>query len=145
VSQKTNGSVHIAAPVAAVVAVISDLENYGAWTDGMSDIVINKRDEAGRPVEVSFSVDASALKDRVTLSYVWGEDFLAWKLVDGKTVTQLDGKYQWQADGTGSQVTYELTADVSMSIPSFMKRVAEKTIVTTALQGLKKQVEATAS
>lgn len=141
----TNGSVHISAPVEAVVSVISDIENYGAWTDGMSDIVVNKRDEVNRPVEVSFSVDTSALKDRVTLSYVWGTDFLAWNLVEGKTVTQLDGKYQWHSDGTGTQVTYELTANVSMSIPSFMKRVAEKTIVTTALQGLKKQVEATSS
>jgi len=108
----------------------------------MSEIVVNKRDDAGRPTEVSFSVDASALKDRVTLSYEWGTDCLSWRLLQGKTVTQLDGKYDWQTDATGTTVTYELTADVSMGIPSFMKRVAEKTIVTTALQGLKKQVEA---
>lgn len=124
-----------------MVAVISDVEKYGEWTDGMSDIVIEARDEQGHPTQVSFSINAGAISDRVTLAYIWEPARLSWTLVKGTNVTELSGSYAWKSVPNGTEVTYELTADVSLPIPSFMKRVAEKTIISTALQGLKKQVE----
>lgn len=140
-SQKTSGNVLISAPVSAVVAVISAVEKYGEWTDGMSDIAVETRDVQNRPILVSFSIQAGAINDRVSLAYVWGQNDLSWTLVKGSTVTELSGSYAWHAQEASTTVTYELTADVSLPIPSFMKRVAEKTIITTALQGLKKRVE----
>ncbi|MEY2634813.1 MAG: hypothetical protein RIS75_753 [Actinomycetota bacterium] len=140
-AQKTSGNVQISAPEASVVAVISDVEKYGEWTDGMSDIVIEARDEQGHPTQVSFSINAGAISDRVTLAYIWEPARLSWTLVKGTNVTELSGSYAWKSVPNGTEVTYELTADVSLPIPSFMKRVAEKTIISTALQGLKKQVE----
>ena len=56
-------------------------------------------------------------------------------------MTGMTGRYAWEAVGAGTNVIYELEISLAMSLPGFIKRAAEKTIVTTALEGLKKRVE----
>ena len=46
------------------------------------------------------------------------------------------------ASGAATTVTYELTVDVRIPMLGMMKRRAEKSIVDTALKGLKGRVEA---
>ena len=141
-SQQTSGEILIAATPAAVVAVIADVENYPSWTEGMSNVSVLKRDEGGRVVEAKFQILAGPVNDEVTLAYVWTADALLWSLISATTVTELSGRYSWIASGNATQVTYDLTVDISIPVPNFMKRAGEKTIVSAALQGLKKHIEA---
>ena len=136
----TRGSVLIAAPADRVATVIADLPSYPQWTDGMSNIqVLESRD--GQPVRASFSVSGGPISDTVELAYSWTSSSLTWTLLKGSTITAMNGSYSWQSVDGGTEVTYELEIGLSIGLPGFIKRTAEKTIVSTALQGLKKRVE----
>lgn len=141
VGDSTTGSILINAPGEAVVGVLADLAAYPDWTEGMSDVVIlESRD--GRPLRARFVVAGGPIHDTVELSYSWTNDQVNWTLLKGNTITAMNGCYKWSQQGTATQVTYELEIALTISLPGFIKRAAEKSIVTTALQGLKKRVEA---
>jgi len=48
-------------------------------------------DEAGRPKQVRFKVDAGAISDEYTLDYVWSRNEVTWTLVQAKMVKGMDG------------------------------------------------------
>lgn len=136
----TQGSIVISADAARVASVLADVRAYPAWTEGMSDIrVLDEAD--GLPTRAAFRVAGGPISDIVELSYQWSEGRVAWTLLKGNTITAMDGSYSWTPSAGGTEVTYTLAIELSMSLPGFIKRAAEKTIVTTALQGLKKRVE----
>ena len=126
-----------------MVAVISALEEYPSWTEGMQSVTVNARDARGRALEATFVVSSGPINDTVTLAYTWHESSLSWQLVRGSTLTKLDGSYAWQQVGDHTEVTYQLSVDLTIGLPGIFRRAAEKQIVSTALQGLKKKVEST--
>ncbi|MGW2223365.1 DUF2505 family protein, partial [Nonomuraea sp. NPDC001684] len=83
------------------------------------------------------------INDTYTLAYTWdGDDNVRWQVVEpGKMVGDLRGSYQLAETGSGTDVTYELTVDLTVPMIGMIKRKAEKVIVDTALKGLKKRVE----
>ena len=142
-SESTTSQIVIDASPEQVLAVISSLEEYPSWTEGMKNVTINARDARGRALEATFVVASGPINDAVTLAYTWHESSLAWHLVSGSTLTKLDGSYAWQQVGDHTEVTYQLSVDLSIGLPGIFRRAAEKQIVSTALQGLKKKVEST--
>lgn len=136
----TQGSIVISADAAHVARVLADVRAYPEWTDGMSDIQVLE-EAAGLPIRASFRVTGGPISDTVELSYRWSDGRVAWNLLKGSAITAMDGSYTWAPCTGGTEVTYTLAIELSMSLPGFIKRAAEKTIVTTALQGLKKRVE----
>lgn len=140
-AEKTRGEIDIAGSVAEVAAVLADLPQYPSWTSGMSDVEVLSSDESGRPLRATFSVSAGPVSDRVELGYEWSESGVAWHLISGRNLTALNGSYQWLTGPSGTRVTYLLELELAVSLPSLIKRAAEKSIVSSALQGLKKRVE----
>lgn len=138
---RTSSTIHVDAPLDRVMDVIRDLENYPNWTSGISAVEILETDSSKQPTLARFKISGGPISDLVELEYAWHSDSVEWHLKKGSTVTELNGSYKVVADETGCQVTYELVADVSISLPSFIKTAAEKTIVTSALQGLKDYVK----
>jgi hypothetical protein len=55
-------------------------------------------------------------------------------------ISKLDGSYRLSADGQATTVVYRLAVDLSIPMPGMLKRKAERTIVSTALSDLTKQV-----
>jgi hypothetical protein len=53
----------------------------------------------------------------------------------------MDGGYLLADTGGGTETTYELSVDIRIPMPGLLKRRAEKTIIDTALKGLKNRVE----
>src|SRR5262249_42843587 len=98
----------------------------------------------GRASRVRFALDAGVIKDSYVLSYDWdGDDGVRWDLAEpGSVITALSGGYLLaDADG-GTKVTYDLAVDVRIPMPGMLKRRAEKTIIETALKGLRDRAEA---
>jgi hypothetical protein len=56
-------------------------------------------------------------------------------------VTEMSGAYELSDDGSGTKVNYELTVGTRVPMIGMLKRRAEKTIITTALKGLKSRAE----
>lgn len=134
---RTSSTIHIEASAEKVMGIIRDVENYPKWTSGISNIAIMEKDADGLPSRTTFQLDGGPISDQVELAYVWHSDSVEWHLVSGKTITALEGAYRIVESENGCDVTYELSAEVNLPIPSFIKSAGEKTIITSALQGLK--------
>jgi ribosome-associated toxin RatA of RatAB toxin-antitoxin module len=134
---RTSSSIHIDAPAHKVMGIIRDVENYPKWTAGITEVQVLERDLENRPVRAKFSLNGGPISDRVELQYTWQQNLVEWKLVSGNSITALDGSYRVVETENGCDVTYELSAEVGLAIPSFIKSAGEKTIISKALQGLK--------
>ena len=142
-ADQTESSIIIEAAPAEVMAVVADLKNYPSWASAIKRVDVDESDASGRPLRVTLSIDAGAMRDTVTLLYDWSgsPDVVSWSLEDAKMLTAMDGAYEVRAHEDGSKVFYRLTVDLSMPMLSMIKRKAEKDVVDSALKQLKKFVE----
>ncbi|WP_265444083.1 SRPBCC family protein [Flexivirga meconopsidis] len=145
-ADSTQSSVVIKASPAQVLDVIADFDAYPEWTGQIKSAEVLSEDADGWPEQVQLTLDAGVIKDTYTLDYTWdvvedGTGVVSWTLVKSTILKELDGVYRLVADGAGTRVTYELTVDVSIPVIGMLRRKAEKTIIDTALKGLKKRVE----
>ncbi|WP_052849387.1 SRPBCC family protein [Streptomyces avicenniae] len=143
-AEHTRSSTTIEATPAEVMAVIADFGRYPDWTGEVKEAEVLAADATGRAEEVRLLLDAGAIKDEHTLRYAWhGEQEVSWSLVKSRMLRALDGSYRLApvADGTRTEVTYQLTVDVKIPMLGSIKRKAEKVIIDRALEGLKKRVE----
>ena len=143
-ADRTTSSITIGADPSTIMAVIADFPAYPAWAGQVKSAQVLSVDDDGRPAAVRFVLDAGVISDEYTLGYHWhGDDAVDWQIVDeGKMVSALTGGYRLAGVTGGTEVTYELTADLKVPMIGMIKRKAEKVIVDTALKGLKKRVEA---
>ncbi|MGH3745698.1 MAG: SRPBCC family protein [Mycobacteriales bacterium] len=142
-ADRASSSITIAAPPADVMAVIADFENYPRWTSQVKTVEVLERDAEGRALSVRFVLDAGVVKDEYTLAYDWSvPDRVSWHLTKGQMQKSQEGTYALSAAGAGTEVRYDLTVDLAIPMIGLFKRKAEKTIIDTALKGLKARVEA---
>ncbi|MEV0344471.1 SRPBCC family protein [Nonomuraea sp. NPDC050680] len=142
-ADRTTSSITVGADRAAVMAVIADFAAYPDWAGQVKEAEVLSTGADGRPETVRFVLDAGVISDAYTLGYTWQDDeSVRWQVVEpGKMLAELAGSYQLADTGTGTEVTYELSADLKVPMIGMIKRKAEKVIVDTALKGLKKRVE----
>jgi len=138
---QTTSSIEIAASPAAVLEVITDLEEYPAWTASVREVDVLCRDEQGRPAQARFVLDAGPIKDSYVLAYSYPPDTVQWTLVEASLITALDGSYVVRPVRIGTEVTYQLSVEVSVPMLGLMKRKAERVIIDTALNELKRRAE----
>jgi len=142
-AEQTTSTIVVNASPKEIMAVIADFAAYPEWADSMRETQVLSTDEAGRPKQVRFKVDAGAISDEYTLDYVWSRNEVTWTLVEAKMVKGMDGAYVLRelGPGQGTEVTYRLAVDIAIPMIGMLKRKAEKVIIDTALKGLKKRVE----
>lgn len=139
--QRVTDTTSIDADAETVLGVITDLEAYPEWAEGMLEAEVLSRDDQGRPEKARFKVDARVAEIGYVLGYRYDGHDVSWSLVEGETVSQLDGSYELEErDGTTS-VRYTLEADVDMPVPGFLKKRATRTILDQGLRGLKQRAE----
>jgi carbon monoxide dehydrogenase subunit G len=143
-ADRTTASITVAAPRAGVMAVIADFASYPEWASAVRSAEVIGRDGGGRASQVRFALDAGVIRDSYVLSYDWdGDDGVRWDLAEpGSVITALSGGYLLADAGAGTKVTYDLAVDVRVPMPGMLKRRAEKTIIETALKGLRDRAEA---
>jgi carbon monoxide dehydrogenase subunit G len=143
-ADRTTASITVAAPRADVMAVIADFAAYPEWASAVRSAEVIGRDGGGRASQVRFVLDAGVIKDSYVLSYAWdGDERVRWDLAEpGSVITALSGGYLLADADVGTKVTYDLAVDVRIPMPGMLKRRAEKTIIDTALKGLRDRAEA---
>jgi ribosome-associated toxin RatA of RatAB toxin-antitoxin module len=140
VADQTSASINIAAKPDVVMAVICDFERYPDWVDSMkSAAVLTSLD--GKAKTVRMVLDHTLVKDNYVLAYDWKPRAVSWQLIEGNLLKAMDGSYVLKPNGAGTTVTYTLTVDINLPMIGMFKRKAEKTIIDSALKGLKRRVE----
>jgi carbon monoxide dehydrogenase subunit G len=143
-SEQASQTFTIAAPPERVWAIVTEFERYPEWAKDVKDVVVRRRDDQGRAVEVEFRASALGRSTHYTLSYDYSQapNSLGWHLVRGDIMRTIDGAYQFTstADG-GTEVRYDLAIDLVIPLPGFVKRRAEVRILNTGRE-LKLRAEA---
>lgn len=124
----------IAAPPERVWAIAADVERYPEWAKDVKDVVIRTRDGEGRPLEVEFRASALGRSTHYTLAYDYADapNCLSWQMVRGDIMSRIDGAYTFTpTDDGGTEVRYDLTIELVVPLPGFVKRRAEVRILNT--------------
>jgi ribosome-associated toxin RatA of RatAB toxin-antitoxin module len=128
-------------------SVVADIERYPEWAADIKEIIVDERDDQGRPVLVTFRAAAFGRSTSYTLRYDFSEAprVLSWILTKGDITSKLDGSYVFDSgEGSGTDVTYHLEAELRVPIPGFIKMRAQSRIMSTAMRELKARVESSA-
>jgi carbon monoxide dehydrogenase subunit G len=141
-ADRTSSSIVVAAPRAHVMGVIADFAAYPDWATGVRSAQITEAGPDGRAAAVRFELDAGVIRDSYELAYRWdGDAAVRWDLSrPGSVISEMSGGYLLADDAGGTRVTYELAVGLRVPMIGIMKRRAEKTIVDTALKGLRARV-----
>jgi ribosome-associated toxin RatA of RatAB toxin-antitoxin module len=144
VAEKTTQTIYIDADPRTVMDVIADIGSYPEWVSEYKEAEVLEADAEGYPKVARLVLDATVLKDTMVLSYDWpkNHDSVRWSLVSSSLLKSLDGAYRLEPNGSGTDVTYELTVDLAVPMIGLLKRKAERRLTDTALKDLKKRVEA---
>jgi Polyketide cyclase / dehydrase and lipid transport len=146
-TDRTSSSITVAADRATVMGIIADFGAYPDWATGVRSAEVVEADAGGGPRRVRFSLDAGVIRDSYVLAYDWDADVaVRWQLAEpGSMVTEMSGAYLLADEGGATKVSYELAVGTRVPLPGLIRRRAEKTIIDTALRGLKSRAESGSS
>ena len=142
-------SIIIGAAPDRVAAVICDFPRYPEWAEAVRQAEVVEEYEDGYASQVRFVLDAGVVADEYTLAYEYAEDLsrIEWHLVEASKMQKAqDGSYDITDNDDGTcTVTYTLSVDLAIGMLGMFKRKAEKVIMDTALNELKRRVESLAT
>lgn len=140
---RTSSRIVIDAPRADVMAVIADFAAYPQWASAVRAAETLGRGADGRASQVRFTLDAGLVKDTYVLGYEWdGDAGVRWHLAEpGSVISGMTGGYALADHAGATEATYDLAVDLRVPMPGLLKRRAEKTIIDTALNGLRNRAE----
>jgi ribosome-associated toxin RatA of RatAB toxin-antitoxin module len=129
-------TITIAASPAHCYDVVTEFERYPEWVNDIVAAEVVDRDASGRPRDVKYTVSALGRNTRYTLRYDYAEapDCLRWELVEGDIMRAIDGSYRFVASTLvpgSTDVTYDLSIELVVPMPGFLKRRAEARILNT--------------
>ncbi len=136
----------IAAPAERIRDVLVDYPAYPTWANDLKGVTVEEVGEDGLGLEVTYRAAAMGRSTSYTLRYEYGDDpiTIAWSLARGDIMRRLDGSYVLEpvdGDEGATRVTYNLSVELIVPLPSFVKRRAEAKIIHTALRDLRDHVE----
>lgn len=141
-------STTVQASVEQCYAVGIDVGSYPNWIESLSEVLIESTDAHGNPERVRFEAVGIGRRSNYVLAYDLSRapNELGWTLVTGDLARAIEGCYRFSdATEEGSEpqtnVEYELTIDLAVPLPGYVKRRAEDKIIEAALRRFKNEVE----
>ncbi len=123
--------------------VVVDFPSYPDWAKDVKEATVLSRDDEGRATEVEFRASALGRSTHYTLSYDYSEapTGVAWSMVKGDIMRAIDGAYHFAVNPAGgTEVRYDLSIELVVPLPAFVKRRAEVRILNT-IRELKARAE----
>ena len=120
----------------------ADVAAYPEWASGVKEVEVLAVDGEGRVDRARFVLEGFVKEIEYVLRYTHDRpNLLSWVAEESDDLKMLEGSYQFDSTDEGAtEVVYSLRVEPNFIIPGFIKRQAEKQIVTTALRGLRKRV-----
>jgi hypothetical protein len=135
---------NVGADVDRCIEVALDFAHYPDWALDIKEATVLETDDRGRGSRVAFRAAAMGRSASYVLAYSYSDDNhrISWTLLEGDIMRALDGSYVFEPTNEGStDITYNLSVELVVPIPGWVKRRAEGKIRTTALRELKHRVE----
>jgi uncharacterized membrane protein len=143
-TERTFQTLEIDAPAGDLYDVAADIASYPEWATGVKEVEVLETAPDGAVARARFVLEGFVKEIEYVLRYTHDRPrSLAWVAEESKDVKMLEGSYTFNEDGDTTEVVYALRVELNFKIPGFLRRQAEKQIVTTALRGLRKRVKGT--
>lgn len=144
-AESTVQSIEVDASPSDVFLVAADIESYPDWANGIKQVEVLEHDAEGRPLRAAFVLDAFVKEVAYELVYSYDEPHrISWVADPNPDIEMLEGSYSFtETDDGSTDVVYAFTVSPAFKVPGFIRRQAEKQIVTTALRGLRARVQET--
>ncbi len=144
--ESASQTISIAASPQHCFDVATDFARYPEWAKDVKEAVVRRRDDAGRAVEVEFRASALGRSTHYTLAYDYSAapEKLSWQLIHGDITKAIEGAYTFSPSATdpgSADVVYDLSIELVVPLPGFIKRRAEVRILNTVKE-LKARAEA---
>ena len=141
-TEGTFQTLEIDAPAEALYDVVADIDAYPDWATGVKEVEVLERTPEGQVERARFVLEGFVKEIEYVLRYTHDRpNRLSWVAeADSKDVRMLEGSYSFSPVDGATEVVYALSVEPSFTLPGFLRRQAEKQIVTTALRGLRKRV-----
>lgn len=142
-TESTVQSIEIDATPEEILAVALDIEAYPEWASGVKQVEVLERDGEGRPHRAAFVLEGFVKEISYQLVYDYDLPHrMSWRADPSPDLDMLEGSYTLTPTEDGAtEVVYAFTVDPTFKIPGFVRRQAERQIVTTALRGLRQRVQ----
>jgi ribosome-associated toxin RatA of RatAB toxin-antitoxin module len=141
-AERTFSTLEIDATPEELYDVAADVAVYPEWASGVKEVEVLEVDGEGRVDRARFVLEGFVKEIEYVLKYTHDRpNVLSWVAEESDDLKMLEGSYQFGvAEDGATEVVYTLSVEPNFVIPGFIKRQAEKQIVTTALRGLRKRV-----
>jgi ribosome-associated toxin RatA of RatAB toxin-antitoxin module len=141
-AERTFSTLEIDANPEELYDVAADVAVYPEWASGVKEVEVLEVDGEGRVDRARFVLEGFVKEIEYVLKYTHDRpNVLSWVAEESDDLKMLEGSYQFGvAEDGATEVVYTLSVEPNFVIPGFIKRQAEKQIVTTALRGLRKRV-----
>jgi ribosome-associated toxin RatA of RatAB toxin-antitoxin module len=124
--------------------VVARVADYPEWATGVKEVEVLERGDGDEVLKARFVIEGFVKEIEYVLAYTHDRpNSLSWSSIESDDVKVLEGSYRFQPGEAGTEVVYALTVETVFTIPGFIRRQAERQIVTTALRGLRKRVAET--
>jgi hypothetical protein len=135
-AESATQTITVEAPLDTCFAIVADFEHYSEWAHDVKQAVVKERDDLGRATEVEFRASALGRSTHYTLHYDYSDapGRFSWKLVQGDIMRACEGSYIFtpsSSDPSATDVVYELSIELVVPLPGFVKRRAEVRILNT--------------
>ncbi|HEX6219495.1 MAG TPA: SRPBCC family protein [Acidimicrobiia bacterium] len=141
-AEGTFSTLEIDASPETLYDVAADVSAYPEWASGVKEVEVLDLDSDGRVDRARFVLEGFVKEIEYVLKYTHDRpSHLSWVAEESDDLKMLEGSYQFHTSESGAtEVVYGLSVDPKFIIPGFIRRQAEKQIVSTALRGLRKRV-----
>lgn len=141
-AEGTFSTLEIDATAEQLYDAAADVGSYPDWASGVKEVEVIDVDAHGRVDRARFVLEGFVKEIEYVLKYTHDRpSVLSWVAEENADLKMLEGSYQFgPAEDGATEVVYSLTVEPNFIVPGFIKRQAEKQIVTTALRGLRKRV-----
>ena len=135
-------SIVVNAAASRCLEIATDFTRYPEWAKDVKEAVVLERDGEGRATLVEYRASALGRSTHFTLRYDYSQmpKRLSWQMVDGDIMRSIAGSYQFTESGASTRIDYGLEIELVLPLPGFVKRRAEKRILST-LKELKARIE----
>ncbi len=135
-------SILIAASPARCWDVVTNFAAYPTWARDLKQVTVLESDIDGRATVVSFRAAAMGRSARYTLGYDYANapESLAWHLIESDIMRSVNGEYRFRGIAGGTEVSYELSVELILPLPAFVKRRAAHKIIGFALESLRQHI-----
>lgn len=114
-------SAEIAAPPAAVMAVLLDMEAYPDWQPEVAHVEVHERDDDGRAALATTSIKAVGRAGTYTVRYSYPSPTeMTYKLVRADMMSRHDGRFVVLGTGTGCRLDVAIDLDLKWPVPSVL-------------------------